>query len=342
LKAGIRQISEITGFSAATVSNALNQKKGVNKKTSEEIFRVAREIGYIDDSTITKIRLVIYKKNGLIVNDTPYFTLLVEGIEQECRESGYELSISNLNEKHEDYEEQVWQLVNEPGTAIILLGSELSQEDVKRYKAARCPILLLGYWSYDMAFHGLMINNEDSIRMAMSYLIKNGHKKIGYLKSKYRILDFEQRQVGYQLALQEFNIPYNQDFIVELGTTMNEACREMLEYLDRTLVPVTAYIAENDRIALGAMKALIERGYQIPKDVSMIGFDDLPFCDISSPRLTSFRVPKQDMGRLAVRKVIDMIKQGDRMKTKLQVCTEFIERDSVYLRSAKTQERAFT
>ncbi len=329
MKAGIKQISDITGFSAATVSNALNRKKGVNQKTAEEVFRVAREIGYLDKGTVTKIKLLIYKKNGLIIDDTPFFSLLISGFEQECREAGFEMVIGNLDARHPDYVEQTKQLINESGAAIVLLGTELSPADLKLFKEAACPLLLLDYWSFDMSFNGIMINNSDSARVAVNYLIARNHTKIGYLKGKFRILGFEQRQSGYRSALRENGVELNPDYIVELSTTMNSAYLDMLDYLSNHPVLPTAYFADNDVIALGAMKALQEKGYRIPEDISIIGFDDLPFCDISSPRLTSLRVPKQEMGRIAVRKIIDMIRKEDEVRTKTQICTDFIERDSV-------------
>lgn len=329
MKAGIKQISDITGYSPATVSNALNNKKGVNPKTSDEIFRVAREIGYIDNSMISKIKLVIYKKNGLIIDDTPFFGFLISGIEQECREFGYELVIGNLDSSNPDYAEKAKQMINEPGAAIILLGTELSPEDLSLYKNSECPLLLLDYWSFDMDFNGVMINNADSARKAVNYLVANGHKTIGYLKGKFRILGFEQRQSGYHSALRENELPIRSEYVIELSTTMNDAYKDMLVYLDNKPTLPTAFFADNDMIALGAMKALQDRDYRIPEDVSIIGFDDLPFCEISSPRLTSLRVPKQEMGRLAVRKLIDMVKREDDILAKIQVCTEFVERDSV-------------
>ncbi len=329
MKPGIKQICEITGFSPATVSNALNQKKGVNQKTADEIFRVAREIGYLGSEEITKIKLLIYKKNGLIIDDTPFFTLLINGIEQECREAGFEMAIGNVDARQPDYEEQARQMVNEPGTAIILLGTELEAEDLELYRNTVSPVLLLDYWSFDMDFNAVMINNADSARMAVNYLYNKGHKQIGYLKGRFRILGFRQRQSGYHSALVENGLADNKEFCVELDTTMNGAYRDMLKYLEGKPDLPTAYFADNDMIALGAMKALQEKGYKIPEDVSVIGFDDLPFSEISTPGLTSLRVPKQEMGRMAVRKVIEMMKGDDGVRTKLQVCTAFVERNSV-------------
>lgn len=180
-----------------------------------------------------------------------------------------------------------------------------------------------------MDFNAVMINNADSARMAVNYLYNKGHKQIGYLKGRFRILGFRQRQSGYHSALVENELEDNKEFCVELDTTMNGAYHDMLRYLESKPHLPTAYFADNDMIALGAMKALQEKGYKIPEDVSVIGFDDLPFSEISTPGLTSLRVPKQEMGRMAVRKVIEMMKGDDGVRTKLQVCTAFVERNSV-------------
>ena len=91
MKASIRYISELTGFSPATVSNALNHKKGVNAKTAAEVFRVAKEVGYINEKSISKIKVVTFTKNGSIIDDTPFLPTLISGFEQELRQCGYEM-----------------------------------------------------------------------------------------------------------------------------------------------------------------------------------------------------------------------------------------------------------
>ena len=102
----------------------------------------------------------------------------------------------------------------------------------------------------------------------------------------------------------------------------------MKAYLAGNPALPTAYFADNDMIALGAMKALNEAGIRIPEDISVIGFDDLSFSSISAPGLTTLRVSKQDMGKAAVRRLRELI-QGDTSKLKIQICTQFIERGSV-------------
>lgn len=330
MKVNIRGISEKTGFSPATISNALNHKRGVNKDTAAEILKTAREMGYIAEVGITKIKFVIYKDKGLIVGDNPFFSLVVDGFEKACREAGYEMVLFYLDRRAEDYEKQVGHLLRDESSAIVVLGSELTDEDAGIFKNAQIPLLILDYWNHDMSFNGVFINNADASRMAGEYLIQKGHREIGYLKGSYRIKAFNSRSVGLQIALQKHDLRLKPEYIVTLPVTMDEAYQEMLQYLKNKPKLPTAFFADNDNLALGAMQALKELGYRIPEDVSIIGFDDLPFCEIAVPRLTSLRVPKQEMGRLAVREIVEMIQGKNTIKTKIQICTEFMERDSVY------------
>ena len=115
MKISIRDLSQMTGFSPATISNALNHKKGVNKETAEEIFRIARETGYLSANAVTKIKLLIFKKNGKIIEDTPFFQSLIEGFEEECHRLGYEMVICRADQRDPDYLNQVKSLLNEQG-----------------------------------------------------------------------------------------------------------------------------------------------------------------------------------------------------------------------------------
>lgn len=329
MKTNIKKISEITGFSPATISNALNRKKGVNGETAAKIFHVAKELGYISETSITKIRLVIYKKNGQILDGTPFFSLMIDGIEKECRENNYEMTITYLDSQAEGYRESMQQVISDPGTAIVLLGTELDKESFEPFKMAKCPLLTLDYWNPDMSCNGVFINNRDSARAAVDYLINMGHREIGYLRGSFRIKAFCSRAAGYKTTMISRGLEVKNEYVVTLGTTIDKAYHDMLKYLETEPNLPTAFFADDDMIALGAMKALQECGYKVPDEISIIGFDDLPYSEISTPRLTSLRVPKQEMGRLAVHRIIEMINRKDNMILKTQICTEFVERDSV-------------
>ena len=330
MKASIKQISEITGFSPATISNALNHKKGVNQKTAERIFQVAKEIGYISENKITKIKLVIYKRNGLIIDDSPFFPILLKGVENECRASGYEMVICNVDRNDPDYEEQVKLILNDTSSAILLLGTEMMDGDLSLYRNASCPVLLLDHWTESMDFNSVLINNADAARAITEHLLDNGHREVGYLRGNYRIKAFRSRFIGFQTALKKYKVPYKEEYTVTVGTYMSTACQDMLEYLKKKPKLPTAFFADNDIIALGAMKALQEMGYRIPEDISIVGFDDLTFSEISSPPLTTLRVEKREMGKMAVRRLVELIDGiGTSTVTKIQVCPKIIYRNTV-------------
>ena len=330
MKVSIRDLSRMTGFSPATISNALNHKKGVNRETAEEIFRVARETGYLSANTVTKIKLVIFKKNGLIIEDTPFFQKLIDGLEEECHRLGYEMVISQVDQRDSDYEKQVRDILSEQGSAVVLLATEMMDGDLEIYRNASCPLVVLDHWTESMDFNAVLINNADAARMITEHLLDYGHTEIGYLRGMFRIKGFRSRFVGFQTALKKYKVPYKEEYTITLGTSLNGAYQDMLKYLKKNPKLPTAFFADNDMIALGAMKALQEMGYRIPEDVSIVGFDDLPFSEISWPSLTTLRVPNKEMGRMAVRRVAELV-DGIAMDavTKIQVCPKIIYRNTV-------------
>lgn len=328
-KVNLKKISELTGFSTATISNALNRKRGVNKDTAATIFRVAKELGYVNEDRITTIRLVVFRKNGEIIDDTPFSALMMDGIEKECREQGLEMLLNRLSMQDDNYLEQVRWTFDDASSAVIVLGTELLDEDVDLLKSSNCHIVTLDFWSKDMMYNGITINNTDSARVAVNYLISKGHSRIGYLRGKFRIKAFHERAIGYHRAMRNAGKTILEQDTITLPTKTEDAYRSMLAYLNTKPNLPTAFFADNDMIALGAMRALQEKGVRIPEDVSVIGFDDLPFSELANPPLTTMRVPKREMGRLAVKRMLEIIVQGNAIKTQTQVCASIMERSSV-------------
>jgi len=329
LKVSMKTISERTGFSPATVSNALNRKRGVSKETVEKVLSAADELGYSNKPRISKIKFVIYKRNGLIINDSPFFPAVIEGVERQAKKLQYETVFCNLTCDSPDCKEQIKSILEDTSSAVILLGTEMTEQDFKLFEHPKCHLILLDGWSDEITFDSVLISNTDSACKAVEYLIRKGHRQIGYLRGSFRIKAFSYRSIGYRRAMSRHGLPVQPDDIITLGTTTESAYRDMITRLEENGRLPTAFFADNDVIALGAMRALQEKGYRVPQDVSIIGFDNIPFGEISSPRLTTIHVFKQEMGEIAVRRLTDHINLGSTVKTKIQVCTEFVERESV-------------
>ena len=329
MKVSVRKISEVTGFSPATVSNALNHKHGVNAETAEKILKAAREMGYFEDVKINKVKFVLFKKFGSIVEDTPFFPQMITGVEEECRKEGLEMTIVNLDSRSPMYEMQVKELMADQSSAVILLGTEMTEEDENLIRDAKVPMIVVDYWNNEMTFDTILINNLDTACQAVLYLAGRGHRKIGYLKGSIQIKPFISRTAGYRHAMDRAGLEIDPRYEVELMPTMDGAYQDMKKYLETAEELPTAFFADNDMIALGAMKAMWEAGIRIPEDVSVIGFDDLPYSSISNPPLTTMRVPKQRMGNIAVRSLKYHIDEPDLPKYNIQVGTQLVERESV-------------
>jgi len=330
VKVSIRKISQITGFSPATVSNALNRKKGVNAATSEKIFKAAETLGYQQEKTITKIKFVTYRKNGLIIDDSQIFPAMIEGVERQAKELGYETTFSHLNYEDESFELRLREFLEDTNCLSILLGTEMMEEDYVPFYDYKGYLIVLDGWSDGMVFDGVLINNTDAVCQAMEYLVGKGHTKIGYLRGDYRIKAFRYREFGYHRVIGKYRLKVEPEFQITLGTKLESAYQDMKGYLERTGNLPTAFFADNDVIAIGAMRAMKEKGIRIPEDISIVGFDDIGFGSVSTPGLTTIRVFKQEMGEVAVRRALDHIKySGKNVKMKIQVCTQFVERDSV-------------
>jgi len=329
VKPSIKQLSAITGYSSATISNALNKKSNVNQQTAIKIWQAAREAGYITETRISSIRLIVCRTHGKVVSDTPFFSALISGVENECRALGYTTAISHLDRSDPDFDAFLQQILTDRSTANLVLATEFTESDASLFLKAESPVVLVDTWLEDMNFDMVAIDNTDSMFNAAEYLIRRGHTKIGYLRSNTLIRNFVYRGYGYIRAMNNRGIEINHGYTISLTPSMDGAYRDMNEYLSAQPDLPTAFLADNDNIALGACKALQDSGYRIPEDISVIGFDDMPFCEISAPPLTTVRVFKQVMGAEAVRRLVQIIHSGNGTKIKTQICTEFIERESV-------------
>ncbi|HIW20738.1 MAG TPA: LacI family DNA-binding transcriptional regulator [Candidatus Dorea intestinavium] len=329
MKISVRRISEITGYSPATVSNALNYKKGVNKKTAEKIRAVAKEEGYFNKQKIKKIHFAIFKRNGLIIDGSAFHPAVIEGVEKQAKLFGLETIYNYLDVKDKNFKNSVTEIIEDRGSAIVLLATEMQEEDFKWFLPAKERVILLDGWSEEESFDSVLINNMNSSYLATKYLINKGHKKIGYLQGDFRIQAFKDRELGVFQALKTKGLVLEEENIVTLGTKIESSFKTMNEYLNKSKTIPTAFFADNDIIAIGAIKALKKHGYQVPKDVSVVGFDDIEYCSVSEPPLTTIHVYKKELGELAVKLLVSKMEEERTICTRTEVCTDLVERGSV-------------
>lgn len=333
MKTIMQDIAKMAGVSPGTVSNALNNRKGVGKETKTKIIKIAEDLGYFDNRKKSEeklIRLIIYKKHGYVVSDTQFFTALMQACENECRERGYELLVSQIIHGENDKEQILKIIDNNKIDGILLLATEMDEADFKNFDNVNIPLIVLDSYFPTKKYDCVVINNLSGSYAVAKYLIDNGHTRLGILGSSRNINNFEYRCTGFIKAIHDFNLNFNEEDKILLESTLDGSYRDMKEYLlknDRKLP--TAFFALNDIIALGAVKAMQEENIRIPEDISIIGFDDIPFSSLSNPGLTTVKVYTNIMGKMSVRRLIERINDPDDISIKMEIDTKLIERNSV-------------
>lgn len=328
MKISVRKLSELSGFSPATVSNALNHKKGVNRETAEKILQLADEWGYQTLSKVRRVRFVIFRRNGRIIDDSPFHPAVMKGVEKQAKKLGYETVYDHIDISRDNYRQSIREIISDVQSVVILLGTEMQEEDFALFSPAKNKLLVLDGFSETCDFDSVLINNLDAAYQAVKYLQSQGHREIGYLRGDFRIKAFAYRELGYFRALAEAGLTAVPEFQVTVGTQTWTAYADMKAYLAAAETLPSAFFADNDVIAIGAMKALKEAGVAIPGEVSLVGFDDISFGAIADPPLSTVHVFKQEMGEAAVRYLLQS-EDEHRIKTQVQVCPEFVERGSV-------------
>lgn len=335
MKTIMQDIAKLAGVSPGTVSNALNDRKGVGKETKSKIIKIAEDLGYFRNHKKNEekaLRLILFKKHGYVVSDTQFFSALIKACENECRQNGYELLISQVIHGEHD-KENVFKIINQGKIdGILLLATEMNDTDFCYFESLDIPIVVLDSYFELKSYDYVVINNISGAYRAIKYFIDNGHERIGILGSSININNFEYRYKGVKKAIEEAGLVLRREDEILIEPTLDGAYKEMKEYLEKNRGKEfpTALFAFNDIIALGAMKAMQEEGINIPNDISIIGFDDIPFSSMSNPNMTTIKVYTEEMGSLAVKRLIDKIEnEVSEVPLKIEIDTKLIERKSV-------------
>ena len=203
------------------------------------------------------------------------------------------------------------------------------------FLSLRVPVIVVDSNVEPLDCSCVVISNTQGAYLATDYLISRRLAQPGYLKSFVPLRNFDERWEGFQKALRANGMHAAHSIVHTLAPTIEGAMTEMLEVLDRGDPLANCYFAENDLIAIGAMKAFKQRGYRIPEDIAIVGFDNISEGQVMEPALTTVNIPRTYMGRVAVRCLINAIQDGVPHHIKVEVSTDLVIRSSV-VRSSHT------
>lgn len=330
-KIGVRRIAQDLGLSPAAVSLALNGKSGVSEVTRDRVLRYAQALGYgVKKRKQTQtIQLLIYKKHGGVVASTPFFDQLIEQTTLQAMQDGYHLNLSYFYE-HQDVKEQLEALQSVDIAGCLLLATEMFGADIQHFQGMNIPIVVMDNYFPTATFDCVLINNLYGVRNAVQYLKSCGHTDIGYIASGSKIRNFSERTDGFCFAMKRSlgSLQSNHRY-VQLSHTSEGAYKDMCAYLAKTNSLPTAFFAEDDLLAISVVRALQRFGYQVPEDISIMGFDNISTAALCSPPLTTMGVSRKQLGILAVKCLIARIQGNDQPPFTILVNSNLVKRESV-------------
>ena len=303
----IKDLAKLTNTSPATVSLALNGKAGVSGTTRERIIKAAEENGYILPKRTVAfpssiIRLVAVSKpntSGIHNFRTTFFAEIINYIQTRCSELNYSMIYSMV--PHSDFLQSILNLETiQPSCGIIVLGTYLENSEVPLLQQLPVPFVLLDRNCTIHNLNSVSINNFSGAYLAVENLISCGHTRIGYISSSPNVYNLEERRSGFLSALRTHDLSLAPQDIIPTNSYSSDGVQRLKAALsDRSDIP-TAFFCENDYTALSLVSALTQLGYSVPGDVSVIGFDDVPECSLTTPPLSTVHVDRQALATAAV------------------------------------------
>ncbi|MDO4279911.1 MAG: LacI family DNA-binding transcriptional regulator [Lachnoclostridium edouardi] len=332
-----KELAQQLGVSAATLSLVLNRKPGISDKTREKIIKELQNLGYgyliknpQSEAQLQKtIGFVIYKNDGKMLGLNSFYPLILDGVESTARKYGYNLVIINL--ERADIENQIRYITDANCVGYVIFATEMKNNEIDYFENLGLPFVLLDNYYNDRRINTVKVNNEQCCYLAVKHLVEMGHQRIGYLSSGLSINSFLERRKFSMEALISFGITDMDKYTYNIGYPIDQSAEGILPILKKykkSQLP-TAFLADNDLVAIGAMQGMKHFGYQLPDDFSFIGNADRPISSLIEPRLTTIRVPQERFGAEAIFQLIQQLQNQESSFTRVEINGELVVRESV-------------
>jgi Transcriptional regulators len=331
-------IAKALGISKATVSLALNNKAGISEETRNKIllYKNALEQNSGDHNPGRKeiqgsVKIVTYVKHGNIIQDHESHTSNVlpdglESIDRIAKNAGLSLSITYFNEKEDDINQLIMGCRNENIVGIFLVATEMFEEDFKPFRQLDIPLMIFDNDFDDLNSDSTILNNRLAVKIGMKHLYQNGHRDIIYLYNSTTIYNFTIRREAVRDVTSKLGIRCN---MVEIGTKVEEIYNNMKTYIKNGNHLPTAFFSENYVISMGVVKALADCGYEVPKDVSLIGIDEIPMYALMDVPITVVKVLQKHRAIIAMNRLLERINNNVDESVQIVVGPEMILGKSV-------------
>ncbi|SJL82968.1 substrate-binding domain-containing protein [Vibrio palustris] len=298
--ATIKDVAKMSGVSVATVSRVINKSPKASSASIEAVTKAMQELGYRPNATARALVSQSTQTMGVLVADVsdPFFGTLIKAIDTVAHQHGKHVLIGNGYHSAEGERQALELLINNRCDAIVVHAKALSDDELTAFAKEAKGMVVINRHIPAIAERCVSLDNVQGAYLATEYLIRHGHKNIACIASNHNIEDVDKRINGYRQALKEHGLVLSEDYI-SYGTPSLEGGEDAMTNLLNRALPITGVVSYNDYMAAGALSTLDENDIDVPKHISIVGFDDGLIARYVKPRLTTVRYPIQVMAERA-------------------------------------------
>jgi len=334
-RVSIKDIAELAGVSHSTVSRALHGRGRMSDDTRSRIVALAEDVGYTPDALARGLVSGETLTVGVVVTTIadPFVVQIVDGIEAVAQEAGYSVFLSASHNDPEREISVVETFRQRRVDAVIITSSRVGALYADILEDFGAPIVLINNMQEGKYLFSVSADDVGGAQMAVEHLLALGHRRIGYVGSSERPISSQRRWQGYLQAFETAGIdPIPELKVAPQGDTDLEVGRRgLVELLARAPTAIFAY---NDMAAIGVMLEARKRAINIPRRLSLVGFDDIQAARFMTPALTTIQQPRKAMGRAAMEMTLSLL-QGEKASNISMAC-RLVQRDSVARNHAKS------
>jgi LacI family transcriptional regulator len=322
----IRDIAKQADVSTATVSHVINNTRFVSNETRQKVQEVIERNGYTPNAHARNLARQRNLTFGLLLSDlsNPFFPELVKSIQECANQKGYEISLANTNYDAGRTVASVQRMLEQRVSGVAVMTSEMDAALAERMAAREIAVVFLDVGQVGPYVSNIVVNYEKGIRAGVEHLLALGHRRIAYISGPQRLKSAQRRLLAFTKTMKKYE---SEPFIFEgdfKATGGQQAVVTMLQQKSRP----TAIVAANDLMAMGAMRELRQAGLRVPEDVSVVGFDNIMFAELTDPPLTTVALPREEIGRAAVEALLHTVTSEDKQGREYKITPKLMVRES--------------
>ncbi|HEX9960152.1 MAG TPA: LacI family DNA-binding transcriptional regulator [Pyrinomonadaceae bacterium] len=326
----IKEVAREAGVSTATVSHVINNTRYVSDEVRARVLQAIEQCRYYPNAHARSLASGKSKIIGLVISDivNPFFPELVKAIEAAAFERGYDIVLSNTNYDTERTSHYVRRFIERKIAGVAVMTSEMDKKLVDELSQREVPVVFLDVGEPGLHMNNLRVDYDEGIEQAILHLVALGHRRIAFIGGNTNLRSSRRRLEAFQKTMRQLfpdapELVFYGNFKIEGG---QRAASEILA--TRGENPPTAVVCANDLTAIGAISEFEAAGLNVPRDVSVVGFDNIAFAALTKPALTTVNLPLGELGRRAIEVLIRSVEDSEQQGIEIRIPTNLIIRQS--------------